>query len=88
MQHLKAEIISVLDLLPEEGLRVLAEFAEFLRDRFKAAPEQKEQLVQNQDNDPLVGLFAGPADLSERAEELLHQEITRKSGWTWKEKRL
>jgi hypothetical protein len=34
--------------------------------------------------DPLVGLFAGPPDLATRAEEILEQEITKKSGWTWK----
>jgi hypothetical protein len=34
--------------------------------------------------DPLVGLFAGSSDLATRAEEILEQEITEKSGWTWK----
>jgi ferredoxin len=34
--------------------------------------------------DPLVGLFAGPSDLATQAEEILEQEITEKSGWTWK----
>jgi hypothetical protein len=34
--------------------------------------------------DPLVGLFAGPPDLAIQAEEILQQEITEQSGWTWK----
>ena len=35
--------------------------------------------------DPLVGLFAGSPDLATKSEEFLRQEITEKSGWTWKE---
>lgn len=34
--------------------------------------------------DPLIGLFAGPSELATRAEEILDQEITERSGWTWK----
>ena len=35
--------------------------------------------------DPLIGLFAGSPDLATKSEEILQQEITEKSGWTWKE---
>jgi hypothetical protein len=36
--------------------------------------------------DPLIGLFSGPEDLSEKSEGILHENINIKSGWTWKEK--
>jgi hypothetical protein len=34
--------------------------------------------------DLLIGLFSGAADLATRAEDILEQEITPQSGWTWK----
>lgn len=37
------------------------------------------------DSDPLVGLFASVTDLATNSEDILQQEITEKSGWTWKE---
>ncbi len=36
--------------------------------------------------DSLIGLFSGPANLASHSEDILHQEITPYSGWTWKEK--
>lgn len=36
------------------------------------------------ESDPLVGLFAGSPDLATESENILQQEITQKSGWTWK----
>ncbi|MGE5659652.1 MAG: CopG family ribbon-helix-helix protein [Actinomycetota bacterium] len=37
------------------------------------------------DSDPLVGLFAGSPDLATNSEDILQQEITEQSGWTWKQ---
>lgn len=37
------------------------------------------------DSDPLVGLFASSPDLATQSENILQQEITKRSGWTWKE---
>jgi len=37
------------------------------------------------DSDPLVGLFASSPDLASQSENILQQEITQRSGWTWKE---
>lgn len=34
--------------------------------------------------DPLIGLFAGSPDLAEKSEDILQQEISLDSGWTWK----
>ncbi|MEH2166889.1 MAG: hypothetical protein V7K41_09515 [Nostoc sp.] len=45
------------------------------------------QLLETADNamsDPLIGLFAGTPDLATKSEDILQQEITEKSGWTWK----
>lgn len=36
------------------------------------------------DSDPLVGLFSSATDLATNSEDILQQEITEKSGWTWK----
>lgn len=36
------------------------------------------------EDDPLAGLFSGAPDLAESTEEILTQEITNYSGWTWK----
>jgi cell division protein FtsX len=41
-------------------------------------------LAKNIDQDPLVGLFSGSPDLSEKSEEILEKEINTSSGWTWK----
>jgi hypothetical protein len=38
-----------------------------------------------QDDDPLIGLFAGSPNLADHAEDILQQEITSASGWTWKQ---
>lgn len=45
------------------------------------------QLLETVDNavsDPLIGLFAATPDLAINSEDILQQEITKKSGWTWK----
>ncbi|QSJ14365.1 hypothetical protein JYQ62_20835 [Nostoc sp. UHCC 0702] len=42
------------------------------------------ETVDNSASDPLIGLFAGTPDLATNSEDILQQEITEKSGWTWK----
>ncbi|HYX13500.1 MAG TPA: hypothetical protein VE944_03865 [Nostoc sp.] len=42
------------------------------------------ETVDNAASDPLIGLFAGTHDLATNSEDILQQEITEKSGWTWK----
>ena len=46
---------------------------------------QWQESIVSVDSDPLVGLFAGTTDLATNSEDILEQEITEKSGWTWKE---
>ncbi len=76
---IKEAIAERLDRLPEDSLYEVLDFVEFLG-RKKAEYEAVES-----GEDPLVGLFAGSDDLSERSEEILHQEIRKRSGLTWKE---
>ncbi|MFN6516684.1 MAG: hypothetical protein RMY29_019560 [Nostoc sp. CreGUA01] len=42
------------------------------------------ETVDNAASDPLIGLFAATPDLAANSEDILQQEITEKSGWTWK----
>lgn len=46
---------------------------------------QWRETKSNSESDPLIGLFAGSPDLATKSEEILEQEITETSGWTWKE---
>ena len=63
MQRLKAEIITALDMLPVESLKLLAEFVTFLRAKAGATstttagvdPQAPEQL-----NDPILQLGTHP----------------------------
>jgi hypothetical protein len=41
--------------------------------------------IENDRPDPLIGLFESSPDLAMRSEEILQQDITEQSGWTWKE---
>ncbi|MFM6276766.1 MAG: hypothetical protein ACKN9K_00440, partial [Dolichospermum sp.] len=36
-------------------------------------------------SDPLIGLFAATPNLAINSEDILKNEVTEKSGWTWKE---
>ncbi|MBE9052312.1 hypothetical protein IQ243_18145 [Nostocales cyanobacterium LEGE 11386] len=36
-------------------------------------------------SDPLIGLFSATPDLAINSEDILQNEISEKSGWTWKE---
>jgi len=40
--------------------------------------------VDTYGSDLLIGLFAEPPDFATNSEDILQQEITEKSGWTWK----
>ena len=68
--------------LPDTYLDELAEFIEYLFWKHQSAKESVEML--SIEDDPIVGLFAGEPDLAEKSEEILAQEITNTSGWTWK----
>lgn len=62
------ELTEIIRGLNESQVRVLLETARRLREA----------------NDPLIGLFSGPAELSSRVKEILQDDITPESGWTQK----
>jgi hypothetical protein len=69
--------------LPDNYLDELAEFIDYLFWKHQSAKESVEMLPI--EDDPIVGLFAGEPNLAEKSEEILDQEITNISGWTWKQ---
>lgn len=68
--------------LPDTYSNELAEFIDYLFWKSQSTKNSVEMLPIEED--PIVGLFAGEPDLAERTEEILAQEITNTSGWTWK----
>ena len=71
-------INKILNDLDDEQVNELFRYTETLQ-AFKLPDDYDEE------NDPTVGFFSGPPDLAERSEEILRDEITRRSGWTQKE---
>ncbi|MGA9379825.1 MAG: hypothetical protein WBV73_13765 [Phormidium sp.] len=71
-------------LTADEQLQLLEDLAALVRQRVRSDRQQVSELT----SDPLVGLFAGSIDLATKSEDILQQEITEKSGWTWKENHL
>jgi predicted transcriptional regulator len=45
---------------------------------------QSLETVNDAVSDPLIGLFAATPDLAINSEDILENEVTEKSGWTWK----
>lgn len=41
--------------------------------------------VNDDVSDPLIGLFSANPDLAIKSEDILHNDVSEKSGWTWKE---
>ncbi|MDB9308818.1 hypothetical protein PN471_09245 [Aphanizomenon sp. CS-733/32] len=46
---------------------------------------QSLETVNDAVSDPLIGLFAATPDLAINSKDILQNEVTEKSGWTWKE---
>lgn len=85
MIALREHLTEKVSELPEDCLDELSEFIEFL---FWKSEEQSVKLRDSKNYqveiDPLIGLFSGPQDLSERAESILEQDTQENIGWTWK----
>ena len=73
-------ITQVERLTPDEQLQLLEYLAALIRQQVVAQKMVSPQIS----TDPLVGLFCGSPDRATESEEILQQEITEKSGWTWK----
>ena len=85
MDALRDKLAEKVSELPENYLDELAEFIDFLF--WKHETQDNSAMVAQPyqvENDPLIGLFAGPPDLSEQAETILEQDAKDHSGWTWK----
>ena len=65
-------------------LTIVLEFVEFLAQRQKSTPTA-EAPASSPETDPLIGLFSGSPTLATNAEDILQQNATPDSGWTWKQ---
>jgi hypothetical protein len=65
---------------------ILAEAVRFYLETQPVLPHSVSDSEGDRSIDPLIGMFSGSPDLSTQAEEILSQEITPQSGWTWKAK--
>jgi hypothetical protein len=76
----RQKLIEAVSALPDEALAELASFVDYLRYKSAQSPEKKQGssfLLS------IAGLGAsGEQDLSERDEEVLHQEIDPIQGWS------
>ena len=69
-----------------ENLKDGASIDQFLEWFPGVSRAQVEALLASPDTgDPLIGLFSGSVDLATRSKEILEQEISSGSGFTWKE---
>ena len=84
MISIKEQIVEQLDLLPEPILVQILNFVKVFKrtETSNGTAHMTESSLAP--HDPLVGLYAGSPDLASCAEEILEQEITSTSGWTWK----
>ncbi len=71
--QLRTEIISILDLLPLEGIQLLAEFVAFLKAKFKIHPQPLTSQEQNQRDLELLNRHA--QRLNEEALDVLAYQI-------------
>lgn len=70
----------------DEKVQLIEALSRLIRQQINLSQETPSSIENtNVDSDPLVGLFSSTSDLATRSEEILQQEITEKSGWTWKE---
>lgn len=85
---LKEKIRETVEQLPAEELPELMDFLRYLVWRAGQAQPVAGSPAQRRQDDPLVGLFEGPADLAEEAENLLASGAQSYAGWTWKSPKL
>jgi hypothetical protein len=48
-------------------------------------PMSVDSCPSNLTEDPLIGLFSGSPELATQSEDILHQELSSTSGFSWKE---
>ncbi len=69
------QLINEINALPAEAQRQIADFAEFLRQKYQTAPEVKPTKTMDIDNDPFIGMWSDRKDLadSSRAVREMHR---------------
>ena len=65
------------DLPPDQDIEILLVY--------QPVATNTDQPKISEEEDPIIGLFAGSPNLAEKSEEILQQEIKQSSGWTWKQ---
>jgi len=86
MQSIQEELIQEIRKTPVSQLRQVLDFIKFLNQQYKQLPTENTQseVTLAIEDDPIIGLYSGSPDLSERSEDILETEIQPQSGWTWK----
>jgi hypothetical protein len=74
----REKLLEVIETLSDVQLENVLHYAESVTTHEQKPPYDPDQ-------DPMIGMFSGPTDLSERAEEILYDDIKSTSGWTQKE---
>ena len=97
MSHYQEVLEQAKSLTPEEQLKLVEDLSSLIRQRITMTPKSKRSIlelrletqsretVNDTASDPLIGLFAATPDLAINSEDILQNEVTEKSGWTWKE---
>jgi hypothetical protein len=73
---IREQLIKAIEKLGDEQVNALYNIVQFMQPRGEEAPPY------DPDKDLMIGMFSGPTDLSERAEEILQEEIDPASGWS------
>ncbi len=76
-QNLREQVEARLDALNDQELSAVLHYIEAMQST--SLPEDYDEA-----NDPSIGFLSGPIDLASRSKQILHDEITRLSGWTQK----
>ncbi len=70
------------ELTPTDQLRLASQLMQAILQKVQLTAHDGN--VENQADDPLVGLFSGSPDLASRSTEIFTQEISSTSGFSWK----
>ncbi len=72
------QLINEINSLPAEAQRQIADFAEFLRQKYQTAPEANHAKTMDIDNDPFIGMWSDREDLADSSQAV--REL-RKTEW-------
>lgn len=85
MNSIQDQLFQELRNTPPGLFQQILDFVRFLKQQHtQTLPLDSPTPIVPLEDDPIVGLYSGSPDLSERAEEILVADIQEYSGWTWK----